>query len=53
VLADDREEVAEELAVRRGEVLRDLVDRGGRAVRLLRADLDVPAERVGRAVLAC
>jgi hypothetical protein len=41
VLADDREEVAEQLALVGIEVLGDLVDRRDRARRLGGADLDV------------
>ncbi len=43
VLADDREQVAEELALVGVEILRDLVDRSDRAVGLAGADLDVTA----------
>jgi hypothetical protein len=43
VLADDREEVAEELALVGVEVLGDIVDGRDRAVGLPRADLDVTA----------
>jgi hypothetical protein len=41
VLADHREQVAEQRAVVGGEALGDLVDRSGRAVRGLGPDLNV------------
>jgi hypothetical protein len=43
VFAHDREQIAEQRPLVAGEVLGDLVDRGGRAAGLLRAELDVPA----------
>ena len=42
VLADDREQVAEQRPVVGGQVLGDVVDGRGRAVRVLGPDLDVP-----------
>ncbi len=42
VLADDREQIAEQRPVVGGQVLGDVVDRRRRAVRLLGSDLDVP-----------
>jgi hypothetical protein len=41
VLADDREQVAEQGTILRGQMLGDLVDRRGGTVRLFRSDLDV------------
>jgi hypothetical protein len=55
VLADDREQVAQELAIRRGQVLGGLVDGGRRAAGVLGPDLDVATaiERGACAVLGC